>query len=200
MKVEPQFWFWCHMLSGNGQAVHICIVVDTGQPGIHSPNMDAPDHYQTTYDRKNKIVFFNSLNLCHYILNYEYLRILFSWQLTSVLEIYWKHHQNTKHFWMDLNNLWFNSKSFQIWSSKHLSFYYSSFWHFLMDLNLWFNSKIYQISFDYSYIQFYIPFCYFFCVYRQWVYMAMMPPIMQQKTMDHYHLIWHMCGSVWQPT
>ena len=25
-----QFWFCCHMLSGNGQAIHICIVVDTG--------------------------------------------------------------------------------------------------------------------------------------------------------------------------
>ena len=30
-----EFWFCCHMLSGNGQAVHICIVVDTGKAGIH---------------------------------------------------------------------------------------------------------------------------------------------------------------------
>ena len=31
------------MLSGNGQAVHICIV----GPASTTPNMDAPDHYQT---------------------------------------------------------------------------------------------------------------------------------------------------------
>ena len=33
----------------------ICIVVDAG---LTTPNMDAPDHYQTTYDSKTKIVVF----------------------------------------------------------------------------------------------------------------------------------------------
>ena len=32
---RQQFWFCCHMLSGNCQAVHISIVVDTGKAGIH---------------------------------------------------------------------------------------------------------------------------------------------------------------------
>ena len=43
------------MLSGHDQAVHICIVV--------TPNMDPPDHYQTTYDSKTNIFVFYSLTM-----------------------------------------------------------------------------------------------------------------------------------------
>ena len=51
------------MLSGNGQAGPLFEVVDAGLAGIHNDtNMDPPNHYQTTYDSKTKIVVFYSLS------------------------------------------------------------------------------------------------------------------------------------------
>ena len=42
----------------------ICIIVDTARMASTTPNMDAPNNYQTTYDSKNKIVVFYSLINC----------------------------------------------------------------------------------------------------------------------------------------
>ena len=51
------------MLSGNGQAGQLFEVVDAGLADIHyGTNMDQPDHYQTTYDSKTKIVVCYSLS------------------------------------------------------------------------------------------------------------------------------------------
>ena len=52
-----QFWFCCHMLSGNCQVVHVCIVVGAAPESI-TPNMDATENYLTTYDSKTKLSSF----------------------------------------------------------------------------------------------------------------------------------------------